>query len=271
MKTCHWDGHAHDRIHVSHFGGIKPYAFEAHQHRDFYELVYVRRGTLEHVLTDVIHVQGRGSVTLIRPGETHALSGSQIEYLNISFDTGFVTNMDPDLRHAITSISTCSTRLPVGRRASFEADGETLAATSSAALQSALLVSMLCTVTASVLQAQVSVTIAGPPWLARLCERVDDDDQPVPDLATVRRWAGVSAEHLARTVQHHLRCSPVRWLQQLRIRRGARLMAATDLPVAVVAQRCGYFNAGLFHRNFHAIHGCGPRAYRQREQRFIVS
>ena len=54
------------------------------------------------------------------------------------------------------------------------------------------------------------------------------------------------------------------------MRRGARLLAATDIPVAEIATRCGYPDPSLFHRRFKALHGCGPRAYRQREQRFIV-
>ena len=270
MTTCIWDGHAGDRIHVSHFGGIRPYAFAAHDHRGFYELVYVRRGVLDHQLDDTWRSQRAGMATLVRPGEIHALRGERVEYLNISFDEAFIRRLDPALRTALTADGAFCTQLPAGRRATFEADGETLAATTAAALQAALLTGMLCTVAGSVLSARPDAAVDGPPWLARLRERVADDGQPIPELATVRRWAGVSAEHLARTMQRHLGCTPVRWLHQLRVRRGARLLAATDLPVAAIATRCGYADPGLFHRRFQALHGCGPRAYRQREQRFIV-
>jgi len=158
-------------------------------------------------------------------------------------------------------------RLPEARRSLVETDCEALAA-AAGPLQAALLVQLLCVVAACAMQRR-EMPHEGPPWLARVRERVADPARPVPGLGQLRSWAGVSPEHLARTVRRHLGCTPVQWLHRLRLERGARLLAATDLPVATVAARCGYADPGLFHRRFAAVHGLGPRAYRSREQRFV--
>ena len=270
MTTYVWDGTAADRVHVSYVGGIRPYAFGEHGHAGFAEIVFVRHGILDHCVNGDWQRHGPGTVTLVRPGETHALRGERVEYLNISFDTQFIERLEPELRAALATPGSLVVRLPTARRALFEADAETLAAATSSALRAVMVLQLVSLIVSTRLQDLRSPVVGGPPWLARVRERLEEIDRPIPDLATLRQWAGVSAEHLARSVRQHLGCTPVRWLHQLRVRRGARLLAATDLAVGEIAIRCGYDDPGLFHRRFAAVHGCGPRAYRRREQRFVI-
>lgn len=263
-----WDGDAYDRVHVSHIGGIRSYAYGDHDHRGFWELTLVRTGVLHQRLGGEWRAQEAGTATLLREDEVHALRGERVEYVNVSFDTGFVRRLDPAVRAALRAPGPLTVRLPEARRIQAEADCEALAA-ASGPLQAALLVQLLCVVAAQALQREAS-PVDGPPWLARLRERVaEDPSRPVPGLRQLRAWAGVAPEHLARTVRRHLGCTPTQWLHQLRLERGARLLAATDLPVATVAARCGYADPGLFHRRFRAVRGLGPRDYRAREQRFV--
>jgi AraC-like DNA-binding protein len=52
------------------------------------------------------------------------------------------------------------------------------------------------------------------------------------------------------------------FLARVRLARAAQLLAATELPVKMVAGRVGYLSRSSFTRAFLARHGVGPRAYR---------
>ncbi len=56
--------------------------------------------------------------------------------------------------------------------------------------------------------------------------------------------------------------SPMAFLRDLRLRRAARLLAETDLPVKTVAGRVGFASRSHFSRAFKASFGADPAAYR---------
>ena len=52
------------------------------------------------------------------------------------------------------------------------------------------------------------------------------------------------------------------FVQQNRLRIGARLLTTTDLPIKVIAQSAGYAGATPFSRAFRTVYGTDPTAYR---------
>jgi AraC family cel operon transcriptional repressor len=272
MRTCIWDGTARDRIHVSYVGGPLRYECGRHDHRGFWELTVVLRGRLEHQLGTTWESQPAGTATLMRDGEAHALRGTAVEYLNLSFDPGFVRRADPAIRSALALPGPFTARISGERLTALAVDAETLAAAvgdHAAPRQAILLLRILTTVADAVLASREAPAGHGPQWLLTLRERLADSLQPIPDLATLRRWAGVAPEHLARSVRLHLGCTPSQWLHQHRLARAARQLAATGDAVQHIAERHGYPDAARFHRCFRAVYGLGPKAYRAREQRYV--
>jgi AraC family transcriptional regulator, dual regulator of chb operon len=272
MHWCIWDGNRSDRIHISYYGGIYPYAFALHGHRGFVELTLVRKGVLEHQLAGTWHQQRKGIATLIREGEAHALRGTKVEYINISFDPAYLGHLEPTVAAAIAQPDIFTVALPSSRLTAIEADCDTLYAAIAAhqhPLRDALLISMLGLLTSQTLL--TASTHAGdcPTWLMALQKRLDAEDETPIDLGQLRQLAGVAPEHLSRTVRRCLGYTPTQWLRQRRLNQASRLLAATDLPVGTIATRCGYRSPGLFHRHFSALHGLSPSAYRHREQRFV--
>jgi PAS domain S-box-containing protein len=81
----------------------------------------------------------------------------------------------------------------------------------------------------------------------------------VADLADA---ADMSVAQLERTARRVLGLSPKQLVMRFRLEEGLRLLATTELPIAEVAHRCGYYDQSAFSRHFRAVVGSPPAAYR---------
>jgi transcriptional regulator GlxA family with amidase domain len=115
-------------------------------------------------------------------------------------------------------------------------------------------------------QAQMSVHTATPPADNDVVRRAVafvvaniDSDLSGGRLAAA---AGVSQRHLTRLFLSHLGQPPARYVRRARTEAAARLLAATSLPVADVAARCGFGTAETLRLAFVATYGIPPARYR---------
>ena len=81
----------------------------------------------------------------------------------------------------------------------------------------------------------------------------------VADLAA---RAHVSEFHFSRLFRAATGTSPHRYLVQRRVERARDLPVGTDLPVAQVAARCGFADAGHLTRHARRLLGAPPAAVR---------
>lgn len=81
----------------------------------------------------------------------------------------------------------------------------------------------------------------------------------VADLAAA---AAMSVAQLERTARRVLGLSPKQLVMRFRLEEGLRLLTTTELPIAEVAHRCGYYDQSAFSRHFRAVVGSPPAAYR---------
>lgn len=81
-------------------------------------------------------------------------------------------------------------------------------------------------------------------------------------IEDVAAFVGVSRSTLFRQFKKFMHCSPKEYLDSYRIRRAARLLRETDLPVASIAASVGYENGLYFSRAFHARQSVSPTQYR---------
>ena len=81
----------------------------------------------------------------------------------------------------------------------------------------------------------------------------------VEDLATV---AGMTVDQLERSMRRALSVSPKKYLLRTRLDHAATLLSTTDLTVAEVAVRCGYYDQSQLSRQFRAAVGTTPGRYR---------
>lgn len=87
------------------------------------------------------------------------------------------------------------------------------------------------------------------------------DDLSAPAIANE---VGVSRRHLSRLFQSQLGMPPARFVRSARLDAAARLLESGQLPVAVIANRCGFRSADQFRQCFAARYALSPSKYRRR-------
>jgi transcriptional regulator GlxA family with amidase domain len=86
-----------------------------------------------------------------------------------------------------------------------------------------------------------------------------DEQITVDELA---RHAHLSPRTFARRFQEATGTTPLRWLSHLRVRAARELLESSDLPVDVIAQRCGLGSAANLRLHLRRALGVTPTAYR---------
>jgi len=81
----------------------------------------------------------------------------------------------------------------------------------------------------------------------------------VADLAAA---AEMNVTQLERTARRVLGLSPKQLVMRFRLEEGLRLLTTTELPMAEVADHCGYYDQSAFSRHFRKVVGSPPAAYR---------
>ncbi len=91
--------------------------------------------------------------------------------------------------------------------------------------------------------------------------RGDDIAEPI-EVADLADAAEMSVAQLERTARRVLGLSPKQLVMRFRLEEGLRLLTTTELPMADVAHRCGYYDQSAFSRHFRKVVGSPPAAYR---------
>jgi len=102
------------------------------------------------------------------------------------------------------------------------------------------------------------------PRIQSLIERIATrpaDDHSVGALAET---AHLSLSRLAHLFKAETGQSPVRFVQETRLKEAAKLIELTPAPVAEVARKVGFQSPFHFSATFRERYGMSPRSYRQR-------
>ena len=75
--------------------------------------------------------------------------------------------------------------------------------------------------------------------------------------------ASLSDSECLRCFRATIGVPPKRYLRDYRIQRAAQLLTETGLPVAAVAEQCGFSDVSYFTKTFRQLRGTAPAAYRR--------
>lgn len=104
----------------------------------------------------------------------------------------------------------------------------------------------------------------GEPLLAEVFDVIDRRFGEPLSLRDVAAAVALTPGHLTTVVRRRTGRTVQDWITERRMAAARALLADTDLPVAVVAQRVGLSDASYFSRIFRREHEVSPRAWRAR-------
>jgi AraC family L-rhamnose operon transcriptional activator RhaR/AraC family L-rhamnose operon regulatory protein RhaS len=87
------------------------------------------------------------------------------------------------------------------------------------------------------------------------------------DLDQLAGFAHMSKRNFMRSFQAAMGNSPIAYLVQLRVNRGASLLRRTELSITDIAYQVGFSDSNYFARQFNKLLGVSPRQYRKQQAR----
>jgi AraC family transcriptional regulator, dual regulator of chb operon len=261
-------------------GPSQPWRFPAHHHDGWSEVQFVIEGRLRQQVNGRDEDLSAGDLLLIRRDDEHALQGRDFVLFNLAIpdrewqrlgqylgDASLLTALLAQPHPPRMRVQGAErVRLEAEFRQLFTAQLITVQHTPQARLLIArLLLQILPRMRADGPLTMQSRSITGTPgWLRRLVDDLDSLVEEGADPATLAARAGISPEHLARSVRRHLGMTPTTMLNQRRLERAALLLSHSDRSVLAIALDLGFGSASAFSRAFRAHHDFSPREWRQR-------
>jgi AraC family transcriptional regulator of arabinose operon len=114
-----------------------------------------------------------------------------------------------------------------------------------------------------VAEADAAVAPASVPVDSALSFIHDNVARPL-SLRDVAHAAGVAPAHLTRLFRAHVGTTPMAYVWNRRVDAGVELLASTGLPVATVAEHCGFQTSFHFARRVRRATGATPTEIRRR-------
>jgi AraC-like DNA-binding protein len=91
-----------------------------------------------------------------------------------------------------------------------------------------------------------------------------DFDNADLNLEAAARAAALSPSYFSRLFKEQIGRSFYDYLSTVRVSHAMEFLLTTDLPVSLIAYKCGFDSLPTFHRVFKAEIGCTPAAYRKK-------
>ncbi|OQA86224.1 MAG: Arabinose operon regulatory protein [Lentisphaerae bacterium ADurb.Bin242] len=84
-------------------------------------------------------------------------------------------------------------------------------------------------------------------------------------LKSLSRQYGIGTRTLNRLFLEHLRCTPIQYLINMRLKYAEQLLSTDFMPIRDIAETCGYRTFSFFSRVFKKHSGLTPREFRCRK------
>jgi AraC-like DNA-binding protein len=240
-----------------------------HQHADFWEAVVVTSGCLRHRTPEKTWQMEAGDLIILPVGTTHSLTttSSASSFINVAFCGDFWRGLAEHLLppHPYSGVN----RPTILCTGGFTTDLE-LALTDLVddhQEHTRRLRALRCW---SQLMEEVATdgtsSAPRPSWLARAIKDLRSEKGLREGLPGLFQRAGVSQEHLSRTVRQCFGMTPTELIIDHRLQFAARLLQGSDLQVTTIASKCGFGSVTYFDRCFKARFGMTPREMRRSPQ-----
>ena len=258
---------------------------DAHAHDDFYELVVVREGSASHGFGGTKNRITSGDVFLILPGETHYYAEARrLGIYNILFSRQFFAQLLAEFQgtaeigaylglpgDSAPGIRTLEIR-HFDRRLFFQVtelldeilleEKENRSGARLVVLANALkLLTLICRDAKRNTAAEPGDAVYK---INRIVSELNSAFAEEWTLQSMAEASGFSVGCFRQQFRRIVGDSPIAWLLSLRLEKAAHLLRSTSLPVADIAEVCGFRDSNYFSRQFRRKFDCSPRTFRQR-------
>lgn len=96
-----------------------------------------------------------------------------------------------------------------------------------------------------------------------ICRSINEDIASFTSLTAIATKYGYSTTYLGKLFHSVTGVSFSSYIKSARINQAKTLLRTTDLSVAEIADKLGYYDACHFVKNFKALVGCQPNAYKR--------
>ena len=124
-------------------------------------------------------------------------------------------------------------------------------------------------VTLSNAPGEVAVVTEADPRMLRVLDYLHAHFAEVITISALAERANVSLSAFHRMFRRHTRMTAVDYIMRLRIGRACSHLIGGDMPIARIADAVGFQNLSLFNRQFGALKGETPSAFRKRHLSLI--
>lgn len=250
---------------------------------DFYEMMYVLDGTAQHRINGENHPMQAGDLIFIRPDDYHAMRGKgtgRVFFINIAYPirswegfqrmwgleipSGAGQAQPPVARVPASQQEECAQVFHRALRAYHEAPTPAVARMELCSFWANSLPHLLRDDPAPL------VSDAMPSWLSDACAKMQAEANLRAGLPRFIEVSHVSSAHLSRTLKAHCGQTPTEFINEIRLKRAATLLATTPNEIIQIAYDCGFENLSYFYRRFRSKFGKPPHAYRQAARHSIA-
>lgn len=278
------DTHLHkDWNFTYHFCSIKNYDSGEHNHT-FYEYFFVISGTALHIYNGQQYVLSKGDLFFIEPNDWHTfvpIEGQDCEWVNVAFISHLIDKAFAYLevdKHSILQENRKPFRVKLSDYSlqEFIRDHEYLNVIYQLHdnLEMPLhfkklllkVIGLLVTRHEQLNRHQEYRQQQGYTPLFETLGNLDNLKVLQEGVPALVRMSGFSHGYLCRVMKEHLNTSPSQYITDLRLAYASNLLLNSDLNIADIAARVGYFSLSHFIKLFKAKYACTPYRYRQKYQ-----
>lgn len=101
--------------------------------------------------------------------------------------------------------------------------------------------------------------------IKKIIEYIQTHYQQTITIAALAEVAGLSEHYLMRYFKQNMGITCVDYINEYRLNIATHLLAETDYPVGIIAEKCGIPNASYFNRLFKKTFGITPKDYRRKK------
>ena len=244
---------------------------------EFTEVILVARGHLLHEVNGNPHMLQMGSLVFVRPYDLHRLlpvNSERTVFASLVLASSVIREImsylcTPAISHHFKAAAEApSFQLsPDDTRAlmlQMERISNAQAVTPEASLSlTRALAAQLFAEHFGLPKSDASASLLPPGWLSKLREEAEEWSSLKEAPHRLHRRGACHPSHLCKSFRRYYNETPTAFINRLRLRRAAKLLADPSAKITAVALELGFDSLSHFHRLFKRHYGLTPAQYRR--------